>query len=196
MGKRETKREMLLERGLEVMRVHGYHGTSVKDIVGAAEVPKGSFYNYFESKEDFAVQALDKVALEAVEDGRLLLGSPQDPPLERLRRFFEAHTAQACANDFRAGCFLGTLGQEMSDSCEAIRCKVQQALSANAGLFRKVLKEARQAGQLDESVDPGTTAEFLFNAWEGTLMRMKADRSRKPLDAFLAMLPKLLQGVQ
>jgi TetR/AcrR family transcriptional repressor of nem operon len=34
-------------------------------------------------------------------------------------------------------------------------------------------------------------AEFVMNAWEGTLMRMKASKSREPLDAFLGMLPQL-----
>ncbi len=192
MSKREAKKSLLLERGLEVMKVHGYNGTSVKDIVDAAGTPKGSFYNYFASKEDFAVEALDRVGRETLEEGERLMGSPEQPPLTRLRGFFLAHTEQACAGDFRAGCFLGNLGQEMSDSCEAIRCKVQQTLSANARMFRKVLEQGRASGQLGPAIDPEQTAEFIFNAWEGTLMRMKADKSRAPLDAFLALLPRLL----
>ncbi len=192
MSKREARKALLLERGLEVMKVQGYNGTSVKDIVDAAGMPKGSFYNYFASKEAFAVEALDNVGRATVEDGARLLGNTSQLPLERLRNFFLAHTEQACAEDFRAGCFLGNLGQEMSDSCEAIRCKVQQTLSANAGMFRAVLEQAQAAGQLDPYLDPAQTAEFLFNAWEGTLMRMKADKSRAPLDAFLALLPRLL----
>lgn len=192
MSKREAKQEQLLDSGLSVMQVHGFNGTSVKDIVEAAGVPKGSFYNYFESKEDFAVQALDRVARQALEEGTRLLGSADDPPLDRLRRFFDAHTDRACAESFTTGCFLGNLGQEMSDSCEAIRAKVQQSLASNAFMFRDVLRQAREQGRLDASVDPEVTAEFLFNAWEGTLLRMKADKSRRSLDAFLEMLPRLL----
>ncbi len=192
MSKREARKALLLERGLEVMKVQGYNGTSVKDIVDAAGMPKGSFYNYFASKEDFAVEALDNVGRATVADGERLLGNTSQLPLDRLRAFFLAHTEQACAEDFRAGCFLGNLGQEMSDSCEAIRCKVQQTLSANAEMFRTVLEQAQAAGQLDPGVEPAPTAEFLFNAWEGTLMRMKTDKSRAPLDAFLALLPRLL----
>lgn len=196
VSKREARKALLLERGLEVMKVHGYNGTSVKDIVDAADMPKGSFYNYFASKEDFAVAALEQVGGAAIEDGMRLLGDASRPPLERLQSFFLAQTEQACAEDFRAGCFLGNLGQEMSDSCEAIRCKVQQTLSANARMFGVVLEQARAAGQLAPAIDPAQTAEFLFNAWEGTLMRMKADKSRAPLDAFLALLPRLLEERQ
>ncbi len=192
MSKRESRKALLLERGLEVMKVQGYNGTSVKDIVDAAGMPKGSFYNYFASKEDFAVAALDSVGQATLSEGERLLGNISQLPLDRLRAFFLAHTEQACADDFRAGCFLGNLGQEMSDSCEAIRCKVQQTLAANADMFRAVLEQAQAAGQLAPEIETTETAEFLFNAWEGTLMRMKADKSRAPLDAFLALLPRLL----
>ena len=57
MNRRADKHEQILEAGLEVMFLNGYNGTGVKDIVEAAGIPKGSFYNYFESKEDFALQA-------------------------------------------------------------------------------------------------------------------------------------------
>ncbi len=194
LSKREAKKALLLERGLEVMRVNGYNGTSVKDIVDAAQVPKGSFYNYFDSKEDFAVEALEKVGRNVVDEGSALMGSPEDAPLDRLTAFFEAHRDRICSEQFTAGCFLGNLGQEMSDSSETIRCKVQQTLATNAAMFRRVLEDARARGRLDSSVDPATTAEFLFNAWEGTLMRMKTDKCREPLDAFLGMLPRLLNA--
>jgi TetR/AcrR family transcriptional repressor of nem operon len=192
MSKRQARKEQLLECGLSVMRVHGFNGTSVRDIVEAAGVPKGSFYNYFASKEDFAVQALDRVAHQALDDGIRLLGAADDPPLDRLRRFFEAHTDRACAESFTTGCFLGNLGQEMSDSCETIRAKVKQSLTGNANMFREVLRQGVEQGGLNASIDPETTAEFLFNAWEGTLLRMKADKSRRSLDAFLEMLPRML----
>jgi TetR/AcrR family transcriptional repressor of nem operon len=40
----------LLQRGHNC----GFNGCGVQDITAAAEIPKGSFYNYFASKEDFA----------------------------------------------------------------------------------------------------------------------------------------------
>jgi len=52
------KRDLILARGAQVMARRGYHGTGVQEIVQAAAVPKGSFYHYFASKEDFALQAL------------------------------------------------------------------------------------------------------------------------------------------
>ena len=58
---RLDKRELILAKGSQVMTRRGYHGTGVMEIVQAAGIPKGSFYHYFASKEDFALQALDFV---------------------------------------------------------------------------------------------------------------------------------------
>jgi TetR/AcrR family transcriptional repressor of nem operon len=191
MGKRESKKEHILRAGLEVMKIHGYNGTSVKDIVDAAVVPKGSFYNYFPSKESFAVEALQAVADESLSASRDLLASGAGSPLQRLRSYFEQNASQACEDDFKVGCFFGNMCQEMSDSNEIIRGKVRQILVRNTELLEQVLDEAKAAGEIAAGADTGMIAEFVMNAWEGTLMRMKASRSREPLDAFLGMLPQL-----
>ena len=57
---RLDKRDLILAQGAHLMTRRGYHGTGVLDIVQAAGIPKGSFYHYFASKEDFAVQALER----------------------------------------------------------------------------------------------------------------------------------------
>lgn len=191
MSKRESKKEHILRAGLEVMKIHGYNGTSVKDIVDAAVVPKGSFYNYFPSKESFAVEALEAVADESLRASRDLLSSGSEKPLQRLRSYFEQNASQACEDEFKVGCFFGNMCQEMSDSNEVIRGKVRQILARNTELFQQVLDEAKAAGEIGAGEDTGMIAEFILNAWEGTLMRMKASKSREPLDAFLGMLPQL-----
>jgi TetR/AcrR family transcriptional repressor of nem operon len=191
MSKRKSKKEHILRAGLEVMKIHGYNGTSVKDIVDAAVVPKGSFYNYFPSKESFAVEALQAVADESLSASRDLLASGAGSPLQRLRSYFEQNASQACEDDFKVGCFFGNMCQEMSDSNEIIRGKVRRILVRNTELFERVLDEAKAAGEIAAGADTGMIAEFIMNAWEGTLMRMKASKSREPLDAFLGMLPQL-----
>ena len=61
--KHEVKADFLLERGIELLWSKGYNATSVNDIVKAANIPKGSFYFYFDSKEDFTVKAIEKYFL-------------------------------------------------------------------------------------------------------------------------------------
>ncbi len=191
MNKLTSKKDQILWAGLEIMKTHGYNGTSVKDIVDAAGVPKGSFYNYFDSKESFAVEALEAVASEDLLTMRNLLSEKEKTPLQRLKSVFEKTLVNACACDFKVGCFFGNMGQEMADSNETIRQKVKQILKRNTKLFSDVLDEAKQAGEIKQTADTEVMAEFILNAWEGTLLRMKASKSREPLDVFLNMLPHI-----
>ena len=89
MSKHDDKKEQILWAGLELMKIHGYNGTSVKDIVDAAGVPKGSFYNYFVSKESFALEALDAVAEHEMRIATELMDAKGGSPLTRLRYFFD-----------------------------------------------------------------------------------------------------------
>src|SRR5690606_38807906 len=111
MSKRELKKDLLLDAGLQVMACRGYNGTSIKDIVDAAGVPKGSFYTYFKSKEDFAVEALHKVTEERIQHNRHLLNNRTIAPLERLKRFFQDN-AGPCEQGITGGCFIGNMCQE------------------------------------------------------------------------------------
>lgn len=191
MNKRESKRDHILWSGLKVMMCHGYNGTSVKDIVDAAAVPKGSFYNYFESKESFAVDALEAVSCKDYLSSRELLSTGDKSPLRRLQNFFEQSALRARQSEYRVGCFIGNMGQEMSDSNEAIRHKVREILIRNTQLFADVLEQAKEVGEIPGDAQTGVIAEFILNAWEGALMRMKASKSRESLDAFLKMLPQI-----
>ncbi|MEM8497605.1 MAG: TetR family transcriptional regulator C-terminal domain-containing protein [Pseudomonadota bacterium] len=194
MSKREEKKERLLQLGLAVMQERGYNGTGVKDIVEAAKVPKGSFYTYFHSKESFAVEAIECVAEQNYQAAALLLNHQNKPPLERLNDFFKENAIDACDSEFRIGCFMGNMCQEMADSSELIRLAVKSALGKMTGLIAEVLDEAAEKGDVVLVQDAPSTAQFLLNAWQGALLRMKAEKAETPIDAFLTMMPKVLSA--
>ena len=191
MSKRDSKKDHILWAGLKVMMCRGYNGTSVKDIVDAAGVPKGSFYNYFASKESFAVDALEAVSCKDYLASRELLSAGDKSPLLRMQYFFEQSAHRVCEGDYKVGCFFGNMGQEMSDSNEAIRHKVRDILNRYTQLFADVLEQAKETGELSESAQTDVIAEFVLNAWEGALIRMKTSKSRESLDVFLKMLPQI-----
>ncbi len=191
MSKRELKKDYLLEAGIKVMATRGYNGTSIQDIVDAANVPKGSFYTYFKSKEDFAIAAMEMVSEERIQSSKRLVGDRTVPPLERLKVFFESNVP-GCDSNLNGGCFIGNMCQEMSDSNEAIRIKVRQMMRNKTLIVEDLLEEAKLDGSLRSAISANVLAEFLFNAWEGTLMRMKATKCREPMDAFLSALPSIL----
>ncbi len=58
-GTKEVTKTALLEAGCRIMREKGYSNTGIQEVLGSTGVPKGSFYYYFDSKEDFALQIID-----------------------------------------------------------------------------------------------------------------------------------------
>lgn len=192
MNKREDKKEAILLAGMDVMKAAGYNGTSVKDIVDAAGVPKGSFYNYFESKEQFAIDAIEHASAEGREYATTLLENTTLTPLERLTRFFESGIECATNNDYKQGCFLGNMCQEMADASDDIRNTLDQNLSKLTKMLAKVIIEGQQNGTFKSTQNAQVIAEFLFNAWEGSLMRAKAAKSCTPLQAFKGMFSSAL----
>ena len=191
MSKRDRKKDHILWSGIELMRASGYNGTSVKDIVDAAGVPKGSFYNYFDSKESFAIEALEAYGSQDYDTCRSLLVAGDRTPLQRIAHYFEQSVNRSCEGGFRIGCFFGNMCQEMADCNEAIRVKVRQLMAEHTQLIADVLEEAKVAGEIRSETQTTALAEFILNAWEGSLIRMKAVKSRQPLDLFLAMLPQI-----
>src|SRR5215469_12409622 len=84
----KSTRDHLIDVGQKLIHRNGYNATGLSDILKAAEVPKGSFYHHFGSKEDFAAAALESYGTGLMELTAAVLNDPKHPPLKRLRRLF------------------------------------------------------------------------------------------------------------
>lgn len=188
MTRAGDKKERILERGMEIMFRQGYNGTGVQDIVNAAGVPKGSFYNYFDSKESFVVEGVTRAAKQAYARADSLLSDTSIPPLQRVVRYFEQGVACQVEAGFAGGCLVGNLCQEMADVSESLRSRIDSLMCGQVELIRRCLVEAKERGDIPTDKNPDDIAEFVFYAWEGALIRMKAAKTKEPLDAFLRVL--------
>ena len=179
---RPSKREEIVEAALDQFHARGFNATGVKDITEAAHVPKGSFYNHFESKE-----ALADVALARYGESRRLaeLADQSVEPLARLRAHFEFLRSETeRLYDYKRGCMFGNFGAEIADHSDPLRDTVRESFHAWAEAIAAPLAEAEAAGTVRAGLDPETTARFLLSAWEGTLISARADRGAAAFDAF------------
>jgi TetR/AcrR family transcriptional repressor of nem operon len=184
--KRKINREDILLAGLELIHLNGFHATGVKEITDAVDIPKGSFYNHFESKEEFGLELLEYyglLTLLRLERKSLMIHLP---PLERLRGFFQDMIDGFIhQKDFKYGCMVGNFCIEMGDvSAEFAELGACQLIRIQAGWIA-LLREAQQRGELDAHHDPIELASFIANAWQGALVQMKATHSAYPLQMFV-----------
>src|SRR5882724_725231 len=183
---RRNVREQLLSAGLETLHRRGFNATSVQDITEAAGVPKGSFYNHFESKEALGAEAVIKYreASDAWNATRVL-GDMKAAPLTRLRKYFESLAERALKTESWSGCLLGNFACELSNQSPLIREQVAVAFAEWSDEIALVIGEAQRAGALSKDLPPKALAEFLINSWEGALLRAQVDKDRGPLQLFL-----------
>ena len=66
MSKKEDKRQMIIEKSIELFSENGYHKTKVEDITKALDISKGNFYTYFDSKEEVLYEILEKIKEEKI----------------------------------------------------------------------------------------------------------------------------------
>lgn len=180
--------QAIIEAAAPLIHRRGFHHTGLKEIVEAAGVPKGSFYFYFKSKEDFGLALIDHYARSLYENSPLGGDACEGPALKRLRKAFEAHRDIRASQGWEGGCPLGNLAQEMSDLSPRMRERLQQALDAISSNIAALLREARERGEIPEELDPEQTAEFILDAWEGAMLRMKTEKSAAPVDRFLQVV--------
>jgi len=182
---KQDTRNAILEAAAPLIYRQGFHRTGLKEILDAAGVPKGSFYFYFKSKEDFGLALIDHYTSALAERAREEIELSGEPALARLRRVFEDRRDTRASHGCQGGCPIGNLAQEMSDLSPVMREHLQQALNAVAANIATLLRSALSRGELSQELDPDRTAGFILDAWEGALLRMKTEKSVAPLDRFI-----------
>ncbi len=187
MGK-ETTKATLLETGKRIILEKGYNHTGIQEVLQTAGVPKGSFYYYFNSKEDFGLQVINCYAQEYNSKLDIYLSDKTLTPLNRLRRYFEDASKQFESLQCRKGCPIGNLGQELADQSEAFRSTIEEILTEWRGRFAECLQQAQDAGEIPSHLDPQVLAEFILSSWEGAILRAKVTKNTAPLQVFIKLV--------
>jgi TetR/AcrR family transcriptional regulator, transcriptional repressor for nem operon len=181
-------REKLIEAGLKEIHANGFAATGIQKIVDDIKVPKGSFYNYFDSKEAFGAEVSDRYSEQAL--ARLIgfLADHEKPPLRRIKAYFDDRVASFALRGHTQGCVLGNFSAETVDHSELIRQHVAAHFSRWSEVIAACLAEAQRDGTLAGELQAATLADFILNSWEGALLRMRAERSGAPLETFKHMV--------
>jgi TetR/AcrR family transcriptional regulator, transcriptional repressor for nem operon len=177
-------RDRLIREGVALLTEKGFVSTNLDEIVKKAGVPKGSFYTYFDSKESFGLVLIDRYAEYFAQklDKCYLNGSRT--PLERISDFMLEARENLARFDFRRGCLVGNLGQEMAVLPGSYRQRLVDVFSNWEQTTKTCLKAAQDAGEIDRDIDCAKKAEAFWIGWEGAILRAKLSRGAGPIDRF------------
>jgi len=188
-----STKEKIITTGIEVLLQKGYNGAGLKEILDAANVPKGSFYHFFKNKEDFAKEALTHYSDQFKPLLQQYLSDSTKPAIQRIPDFFNAMTDFfESQKDCKGGCLVGNMAQELADVNTPLRAHILQIVSSWNIYFIDCLDEAKQAGDLGKEANTRELAEFILNSWEGALLKMKIVSSIAPLQTFNLQIKTIL----
>lgn len=177
----DTKNK-LLQIGAKYIHLKGFNNTGLQEILKEANVPKGSFYFYFKSKEDFGLEIIDVFLSFFEKSIGYSLSDNSLSGLERIKAFLNTTTDILNENNFVGGCPIGNLSLEMGDINEKFRLKISHAFSKMEEKIFDCLKDAQSAEEISQSIDIKSTASFIVNSWEGAIVRAKAEKSNRPME--------------
>ena len=177
--------DRLIKAGLDLLRSKSFDGVGIGEILEAASVPKGSFYHYFKSKDDFGLAVADVYHEDLMDIVRSFLERDTATPFENLRAFFEHASAGFRLREFSDGCLMCNLTSELADQKDAFQQELAGHWQALTGLIAAHMDRAcvEQIGLAHLSSQEA--ADLMMNSWSGALTRMKAERSESPLRLFL-----------
>lgn len=167
------------------MARQGFNSTGIEAILKQAGVPKGSFYHYFPSKQEFGLSVLDHFAAGIDRIFSSFLQDESVPPLARLKNCLESLVARFERNNCSIGCLAANFGQEMADQSEEFREKLVGIFRSWMTHFEKCLDEARQSGDIGGDISAENLAEFFLSGFEGALLMSKVMKSPAPLRNFI-----------
>jgi TetR/AcrR family transcriptional repressor of nem operon len=171
-----------------MIHAEGYAATGIQSIVESVDVPKGSFYNHFASKEAFGAEVIDAYFDRGQDKLRAFLCNADVAPLDRLEAYFDDRIDALRTAGFAKGCLLGNFSAEVADHSPLMREHLVAHFGAWGQFFANCIAEAQKQGTISDQFPAALLGRFVLNSWEGALLRMRAEKSDAPLVEFKAVV--------
>lgn len=188
-----NKKQHIIEKGMEVLREKGFNGSGVAEIIKKADIPKGSFYYYFKSKEHFAVEVLKYYSSILIKDVNNALLNQNGSPLKRIIDLYskqiDNYTKQ---KNFPYGSFASRICQETGETYRSIFDVSNQLFLDLKEIHVKCLNQAIQFKELSAETDTEKLSDLILYSWEGAVLRIKVNGNLDSLNIFQEMLIKTI----
>jgi len=187
-------KELLLETGIDLFSKKTYHSTGIREITKKAGVPTGSFHYYFKNKEDFALSVLDFYFEKNSNAYSGLLFDSELSAKEKLVKLFtllmEKYKNET-GNMNYSGCLIGSFGQDLANESAIISEKVKNLYDRMIFGIGSLIELGQSDQSIKTQISPTVLSAFIFDAFEGVLIRRKVDKTNKPFDDFILILNQL-----
>ena len=177
------------------MFLNGYNATGIKEITDKVKIPKGSFYNHFTNKEDFALEVVQLYCDNGMKMYENVFLDNSKTPMARIENFFDRLVKNYSeVLHYKLGCVMGNFSIEMSDINENFRTLLDTEFDKLQAVIEDCIEQGKQKGEIKKDKSSSTLASFFLNSWHGAMLRMKTTRNSLPLEDCKEMVISLLKA--
>ena len=174
-----NKREHLIKTGQELIWSKGYDLCSIKDITTEAGLPKGSFYHYFESKEKFAIEAMEQF----IESSNEVIPDRKND-LSTLEKMIDLRIDSIMKIQFAKECYMSVMCHAYSEQEDGFRKKIVKSIDDSNESMRSILESLQEKKLMRAALSLEELMEFIDFAWRGARLKARIAKSDQPLRIF------------
>lgn len=186
-------RQHIIDTAKPILLAKGFSAVGLSELLAAAQVPKGSFYHYFKSKELFGEALLNNYFESYMVRLENTLSAPGLNAAECLMRYWQRWMdTQQSDTDVEHKCLVVKLGSEVSDLSESMRLALRHGTTAIIARLTQCIEEGCADGSLPQTLDAHSTAQILYNQWLGATVQTKIRHDANALETAMAMTLHML----
>ncbi len=179
--KRKLTRQVLIDKGYELINMYGYHATSIDRIINEVDLTKGAFYYHFESKHHFVEAIIQERIEKEIHSEFIEPINKRGNPMYILADLLQDKLINDKSLQQNLGSPLSNFIVELSfeeneyDLITQLREIIDQWKIALINLLHRGIQD----GYLDRHINTESVAEFIINSLEGvrTLKRTTNDKA-------------------
>ncbi|MFJ9533970.1 TetR/AcrR family transcriptional regulator [Herbaspirillum sp. NPDC101396] len=185
----------ILQAGRRLIAQKGFTGVGLNELLSAADIPKGSFYHYFGSKERYGRELIEQyvdeylLTLDKTFDAD---GNANSTARERLLTYWGYWLETQCCEIAEHKCLVVKLSAEVADLSDDMRVALHSGTEAFIARIADVIRTGVAEGSLHTVLEPYRTAQMLYQMWLGASLLSKLSRDREALESAMDVTRRVL----
>ncbi|MBS9876350.1 TetR/AcrR family transcriptional regulator [Vibrio sp. 665] len=193
--KTNDTRQHILDVGYELIVNRGFTSVGLSELLKKAAVPKGSFYHYFKSKEQFGEAMIQDYFTKYFERLNARFTNTELSGYQRLMSYFEEMVKVEDDVCNANKCLLVKLSAEVSDLSESMRLALRQGADKTIQAIADCIDIGIQDGSIPNG-DSALLARQIYYLWNGASLLNKLYQDQAALTQSLTYTQHLLQNTR
>jgi TetR/AcrR family transcriptional repressor of nem operon len=187
------KKQQIIAQGIDLFRTSGYHATGLQEILDTCGIPKGTFYNYFSNKEEYALAVLDNYSKSMLAIFETHLERSSRSAGERLQRLYLDLASRSEKDGGKKGCLLMNFANELGGTHDDIARRAEVHLVAWFDRLAECVALGQQKGEFRIDYSSFDLAEFVHTSIMGSNGISKIQRDGVAIQKMMNMSLKFLE---